>query len=162
MFEGHQLLVLTVYGSLSCYLFGHSLPELNQVGLRTGLDTDKMDYLLRDQLAIFREKPCSFHSPEQLTNLLERARIVANECHTEIAYEVSTGPVNIQRINDIFQARSLMHEKVYQSGCGRRLQSRNPEPATRARAVLSANFAVTETRLRPNVQKEVYNTIAGG
>ena len=36
---------------------------------------------------------------------------------TEIAIDMSCGTIFIERVNDVFQARAIMHEKVYQSGC---------------------------------------------
>lgn len=64
------------------------------------------------------DKPCKFQRREQLKELLDCARIVVSQNGgTEIAIDMSCGTVFIERVNDVFQARAIMHEKVYQSGC---------------------------------------------
>lgn len=65
----------------------------------------------------FADKPCKFQRREQLKELLYSARVVMNQNgETEIAIDMSCGTIFIERVNDVFQARAIMHEKVYQSG----------------------------------------------
>lgn len=66
----------------------------------------------------YADKPCKFQRREQLKELLDCARVVVNQGgETEIAIDMSCGTIFIERVNDVFQARAIMHEKVYQSGC---------------------------------------------
>lgn len=97
-----------------------------------GLDVDKMDYLCRDQLFTFAGEPGRFHSMAHIQELLDHARVVVVEgpvftpqgrtpepqLRTEIAFERTRDGTLIERVNDLFDTRSLMHEKVYQCGCG--------------------------------------------
>jgi hypothetical protein len=70
-----------------------------------------------DTVSNFADKPCKFQRREQLKELLDCARVVVNQKgETEIAIDMSCGTVFIERVNDVFQARAIMHEKVYQSG----------------------------------------------
>lgn len=89
-----------------------------------------MDYLCRDQLFTFAGKPGRFHSKAHIQELLDHARVVVAEgplftpsgkadglhLRTEIAYERTRDALLIERVNDLFDTRSLMHEKVYQCG----------------------------------------------
>lgn len=91
-----------------------------------------MDYLCRDQLFTFAVSPGRFHSKAHIQELLDHARVVvadgpvftpkgraAEPClRTEVAFERTIDGTIIERVNDLFDTRSLMHEKVYQCGCG--------------------------------------------
>lgn len=92
-----------------------------------GLDVDKLDYLLRDQLMCFGvHSPGRFNTFCQLEALFRHARIVAvpdpdsaggSEVVTDIAFENTLDQELVKLVDDIFQTRSVMHEKVYQCGC---------------------------------------------
>ena len=88
--------------------------------------------LCRDQLFTFAVSPGRFHSKAHIQELLDHARVVvadgpvftpkgraAEPClRTEVAFERTIDGTIIERVNDLFDTRSLMHEKVYQCGCG--------------------------------------------
>jgi HD superfamily phosphohydrolase len=101
--------------------------RLESLALFTGLDVDKMDYLLRDQHNVFGSHPPGrFHKFSQVEALLQHARVIAvassdagasSDLVTEIAFEQTADHEYVKLVDDIFQTRAIMHERVYQSGC---------------------------------------------
>jgi hypothetical protein len=122
-----SLMCSQVHSCVAWVLFNVELPlfQLNsecQVVLTARLTVeppDTFDVLMKSVLrSLCADKPCKFQRREQLKELLDCARVVVNQKgETEIGIDMSCGTVFIERVNDVFQARAIMHEKVYQSGC---------------------------------------------
>eukprot|EP00617_Octactis_speculum_P021775 CAMPEP_0185762242 /NCGR_PEP_ID=MMETSP1174-20130828/21219_1 /TAXON_ID=35687 /ORGANISM="Dictyocha speculum, Strain CCMP1381" /LENGTH=626 /DNA_ID=CAMNT_0028443833 /DNA_START=9 /DNA_END=1889 /DNA_ORIENTATION=+ len=77
---------------------------------RNGIDVDKMDYLVRDQLSCFGK------TTGAISRIIKCARILTREGKTtpEICYEQKIA----LDINEIYQLRATMHRKVYQHRVG--------------------------------------------
>jgi HD superfamily phosphohydrolase len=99
----------------------HRLSSFQDEFLAAGLDTDKLDYLVRDQHFIYTP---SRHPVGllDLSNFKSQAFLVKTvDEDGELCYEVAykLNPDCVQHVSRAFQTRANMHNQVYQFGCGR-------------------------------------------